>query len=127
MQDFHSIDECRFLFGNPTIRRLRKISQAPSFTARMDEKPQGNTPSTPASSDVSPWALAGLGLQFCLAMLVFAYAGLWIDRRYGTMPIFLLLGVFLGGGGTFALSIRRLTASSTRKSAPGPTEPSPPR
>jgi F0F1-type ATP synthase assembly protein I len=93
----------------------------------MDEKPQRTTPPLVASPDVSPWALAGLGMQFFLALLAFAYVGLWIDRRFGTGPVFLLLGVFLGGGGTFALSIRRLTASSTRKSAAGPTEPSPPR
>ena len=93
----------------------------------MDEKPQRATPGSSGSPDVSPWALAGLGMQFFVALIAFAYAGNWVDHRLGMSPVFLLLGVFLGGGGSFALSIRRLTASSTRKSAAGPTEPSPPR
>ncbi len=93
----------------------------------MDEKPPQTSPSGQVATDVSPWALAGLGMQFFLALIAFVYAGNWVDRRFGTSPIFLLLGVFLGGGGTFALSIRRLTASATRKSTVGPTTPSPPR
>ncbi len=82
----------------------------------MDEDPHPDVPSEPipehTASDVSPWALAGLGTQFLVALLVFVYAGNWMDRRFGTAPLCLLLGVFLGGGGTFFLSVKRLTAST---------------
>ncbi len=56
----------------------------------------------------SPAALAGMGIQFVAALLFFAYAGNWIDARLGSAPIALLLGVFVGGGGTFFLNYRRL-------------------
>jgi F0F1-type ATP synthase assembly protein I len=56
----------------------------------------------------SPLALAGLGAQFFGALLVFVYAGNWLDARLGTSPLCLLTGVFVGGGGTFYLSYRRL-------------------
>ncbi len=75
------------------------------------------------SAETSPWALAGLGMQFFVALIAFAYAGNWIDHRFGTSPIFLLGGVFLGGGGTFILSYRRLTAPSKPKH--GATDRSP--
>ena len=49
-------------------------------------------------------------MQFFVALIGFVYLGNWIDRRFATGPTFLLLGVFLGGGGSFYLSYRRLTA-----------------
>jgi F0F1-type ATP synthase assembly protein I len=83
----------------------------------MDDDPPRDVPSDPkpvnaSAAEVSPWALAGLGMQFVLALLVFVYAGNWMDRRLGTAPLCLLLGVFVGGGGTFFLSVKRLTAST---------------
>ncbi len=68
------------------------------------------------SGDVSPWALAGLGMQFFAAVLFFVYAGNWMDRRLGTAPLFLLGGVLVGGGGVFYLSVRRLTAPPSQTS-----------
>jgi F0F1-type ATP synthase assembly protein I len=81
---------------------MAKIPRAPL----RDSEPPG---------EVSPWALAGLGMQFFMAILVFLYAGTWLDRRFGTAPLFLLGGVFLGGGGAFYSGYRRLTAPRTPK------------
>jgi F0F1-type ATP synthase assembly protein I len=48
--------------------------------------------------------LAGLGVQFGAAITVFALAGLWLDKRVGTSPLFTVLGVLLGfAGGTISL------------------------
>jgi F0F1-type ATP synthase assembly protein I len=69
-----------------------------------DSKPDG---------EVSPWALAGLGMQFFAAILLFVYAGNWLDRRFGTAPLFLLSGVFVGGGGAFYAAYRQLTKPRT--------------
>jgi F0F1-type ATP synthase assembly protein I len=55
-------------------------------------------------------ALAGLGVQFFATLLLFVYAGTWLDNRLGTSPLCLLLGLFVGGGGSFYLSYRRLMA-----------------
>ena len=56
----------------------------------------------------SPAALAGMGFQFVAALLFFVYAGNWIDARFGSSPFALLVGVFVGAGGTFYLNYRRL-------------------
>ncbi|MES2524996.1 MAG: AtpZ/AtpI family protein [Gemmatimonadota bacterium] len=63
---------------------------------------------SPPPGERSPWALAGLGMQFFAALVLFVYAGNWMDERFGTSPLFLLAGLFIGGGGTFYLSYRRL-------------------
>jgi F0F1-type ATP synthase assembly protein I len=62
----------------------------------------------PKAGERSPWALAGLGVQFFAALVLFVYAGSWMDSRFDTSPLFLLLGLFGGGGGSFFLSYRRL-------------------
>lgn len=63
-------------------------------------------------------AYAGMGLQFAVAICLFAYVGAWLDRRVGTSPLFLIVGVFLGAGGGFYSMIRRVREQSTRNAAP---------
>lgn len=74
-----------------------------------------NRPPQPASPDpeVSPWALAGLGVQFAVALVLFGYLGQWVDARLDTAPFALLFGVLAGAGGTFVLSYRRIMAPRT--------------
>ncbi len=78
--------------------------------------------------EISPWALAGLGVQFAVALVGFLYLGQWIDRRFDTAPIFLMIGVFFGAGGLFFVSYRRLTAPhrDPATSSP-PSDSAPPR
>jgi len=68
--------------------------------------------------EISPWSLAGLGIQFAVALVLFGYAGQWADRKLGSDPWFLLLGVLVGGGGTFYLSYRRLTMEQRTRRKP---------
>lgn len=76
----------------------------------MTELPDRPTrDSKPPNGEVSPWALAGLGTQFFASILLFVWVGNWLDRRFDCAPLFLLSGVFLGGGGSFYLSYRQLT------------------
>jgi F0F1-type ATP synthase assembly protein I len=53
---------------------------------------------------------AGLGLQFAISILIFLYAGQWLDRRLGTDGLFVLIGVFLGAGAAFYSMYRKLMA-----------------
>lgn len=85
------------------------------------EKQHEKRPSS-TSDDVSPLALAGMGMQFFVALIAFVYAGNWVDARLDTSPVFLFAGVFLGGGSTFYLSYKRLT---NRTRAPEPPHESP--
>lgn len=56
-------------------------------------------------------AYVGLGLQFALSMLLFLYAGQWIDRKIGTAPVFLIIGVFVGAGAAFYNIYQKLMAA----------------
>lgn len=55
--------------------------------------------------------LAGVGIQFAVAVIVFLFAGQWLDRRLGTSPLFLMLGVFVGAGAAFYSMYRKLMAA----------------
>jgi len=57
---------------------------------------------------------AGIGLQFALGILVFTAVGGWLDRRLGTTPWLLVLGVFFGAGGGFYSMYRKITAAQRR-------------
>lgn len=67
------------------------------------------------SSMGSAGKYAGLGLQFAASILVFLYAGQWLDRRLGTGSLFLILGVFTGAGGAFYSMYRSLMADQRRE------------
>jgi ATP synthase protein I len=51
---------------------------------------------------------AGFGVQFAGAILLFLYAGNWMDGKLGTAPLFLIGGVFLGAGLSFYSIYRRV-------------------
>ena len=67
-------------------------------------------PPTPPDGDPSPLGVVALGFQFAAALIAFGYAGQWLDVRLNSAPVFLMIGVFFGGGGTFYLNYRRLMA-----------------
>ena len=52
---------------------------------------------------------AGAGIQFAVTLVLFIFAGSWLDKRYGTSPLFILAGVLIGGGGSFYLLYRKVT------------------
>ncbi len=69
---------------------------------------------------------AGVGLQFAGSILLFLYLGQWLDRRFGTAPWLLLLGVLVGAGGGFYSIYRRLMADLKREEAAKRNAPRPP-
>ena len=56
-------------------------------------------------------AFAGLGFQFAVAIVLFVLLGQWADRKLGSSPIFLLIGVFIGGSAAFYNLYRKITAA----------------
>lgn len=60
---------------------------------------------------------AGLGMQFVVSILLFLYLGQWLDRRFGTAPLFLYVGVFTGAGAAFYSMYRMLMADQRREEA----------
>jgi F0F1-type ATP synthase assembly protein I len=79
----------------------------------MDESKGKLEPRTSASGG----EYAGLGLQFAASILVFLYAGQWLDKRLGTAPWLMILGVFTGAGASFYSMYRKLMAIQAREDA----------
>ena len=50
---------------------------------------------------------AGIGIQFALSVVLFAFAGVWLDRKLGTSPLFVLVLVLGGAGLGFWSMIRK--------------------
>ena len=57
---------------------------------------------------------AGLGIQFGLSLVLFAFLGYWLDRKLGTSPWLLLLLVFVGFGAAFYSIYRRVVGTGGR-------------
>ena len=58
---------------------------------------------------------AGMGVQFLISLFVFLFLGQWLDRRLGTAPVFLLVCVFVGAGGSFYAMYRTIMAAQRRE------------
>ena len=58
---------------------------------------------------------AGVGLQFAVTILVSLWLGTWLDRKFGTAPVFLYVGVFLGAGAAFYSMYRQVMANLERE------------
>ena len=85
----------------------------------MSHSPGGGPDAGPTGGrepDSGPSAseFAGVGIQFALAILVFLYLGQWLDRKLGTAPRLLIIGVFLGAGLGFYSMYRKLMAAQAR-------------
>lgn len=60
---------------------------------------------------------ATVGLQFAASIIAFLYAGQWLDRKLGTAPWMLIVGVFTGAGLGFFAMYRKLMAAQAREDA----------
>jgi F0F1-type ATP synthase assembly protein I len=58
---------------------------------------------------------AGAGIQLAVSVFLCLLGGNWLDQRWGTSPLFLILGVFLGGGAGFYNLVRVLTSAERRR------------
>ena len=75
-----------------------------------DEKRTQPTP----KQGLSGADFAGLGVQFALAIVVFHFAGQWLDGRLGTDGVFTIAGVFVGGAGAFYSMYRKISAAQKK-------------
>jgi F0F1-type ATP synthase assembly protein I len=57
---------------------------------------------------------AGLGLQFALAIILFLFAGQWLDNRLGINGLFTIVGVFVGAAAAFYNMYRKISAAQKR-------------
>jgi len=75
----------------------------------------GSENPSPVRSVAGAGAVAGMGLQFALSIVLFLLAGQWIDRKLGTEPLFLIVFVFVGAGASFYSSYRKLMKQQRRE------------
>ena len=80
----------------------------------LKPEPGSERPSSP-SSMAGAGAVTGMGLQFAISILLFLLAGQWIDRKLGTAPLFLMVFVFVGAGGSFYSIYRKLMEQQRRE------------
>ena len=76
----------------------------------MRDDPARKTDPKPAR-ELNPSHFAGVGLQFAISVIIFLLLGQWADRKLGTAPLFLLVGVFIGGGAAFFSMYRRIATA----------------
>lgn len=51
-----------------------------------------------ARKGMSGSEFAGVGFQFAITIVLFTLGGVWLDRRFGTSPVLVIVGVFAGAG-----------------------------
>lgn len=61
---------------------------------------------------ISGSEFAGIGLQFAVVLVVFALAGVWLDRKLGTSPVLVIVLVLGGSGLGFWSMVRQVNARS---------------
>jgi len=91
----------------------------------MDRTPQDSGssgqgksgPPTRGSNDpgLDTSSLAGMGVQFLVAILLFLFIGKWLDSRLGTSPWLLILGVISGATASTVAMYRRVFPSDKTK------------
>jgi F0F1-type ATP synthase assembly protein I len=78
-----------------------------------DEKRTG-----PGSKEgLSGAEFAGVGIQFAVAIILFLFAGQWLDNRLGTNGILTIVAVFVGAAAAFYNMYRRISAAQRRDDA----------
>lgn len=65
-------------------------------------------PTPPSQGPHGGAEFAGAGIQFAGAILVFLFAGRWLDSKFGTEPWLLIAGVVVGAVGGFYSMYRQL-------------------
>lgn len=73
----------------------------------MNDTPRPKGPETDLKksaadkSNPSPTAMLGLGFEFAGVVFVFCLGGWWLDSKFGTSPILLILGLLISMTGGF--------------------------
>ena len=60
-------------------------------------------------------SFAGLGIQLAISILLFLYLGQWLDKKLGTGPFLLIVGVFVGAAVGIYNMYHMLTAAQRKE------------
>jgi F0F1-type ATP synthase assembly protein I len=78
------------------------------------------------SASVNTSGLAGMGVEFVVAILLCLFVGKWLDSRLGTTPWLLILGVFGGAGASMYAMYRKVFPADKQNGAKPPAAPKSP-
>ena len=87
------------------------------MTGKPVGSPGGGPAPRPGDEGPSAGQFAGHGMTFVVAVLGGLYLGQWLDRRFGTEPWLLIVGVFVGAGASFYSMYTKLMAAQAREDA----------
>jgi F0F1-type ATP synthase assembly protein I len=97
--------------GNAGARREGTLSD------RLKDEPTKKAPDYDAllhrHKGISGSEFAGVGLQFGITIVLFAFAGVWLDKKLGTSPWLVIVMVFGGATLGFWSMYRRVTGASS--------------
>ena len=79
-----------------------------------DARPKPTHAPRNAAPALSASEFAGVGVQFAAVILVFVFAGVWLDKRLGTSPWFVLICVFVGAASGFYSMYSKIMAAQRR-------------
>lgn len=99
---------------------MDRSPQDPADRGRDGHRTGTGTVAPPSSAD-----LAGLGVQFVVAVLLCLFVGKWLDSRLGSGPLLTILGVFIGAGASMYAMYRKVFPASQPKPPADPGSPSP--
>jgi len=86
-----------------------------------DSGPTGDRQGARNASKVpSGGEYAGAGLQLAMTLVAFMFLGIWLDKRLGSTPWFVIICVFVGAAAGFYSIYRRLMGSAKRDARGGP-------
>lgn len=71
----------------------------------------------PESLWVATGRYMGHGLTWALSTLLFLLLGGWVDSKVGTMPLFMILGAFVGGAAGFYSLYHHLVQDSRNRNS----------
>ena len=57
---------------------------------------------------------AGAGFQLAVTLVVFMFLGLWLDKRLGSSPWFVIICIFVGAAAGFFSLYRKLMSATNR-------------
>lgn len=109
--------------GGVTNSRLTPGAEAAPGIA---VKPASATVSGIRSSLVKPLSYASCGMEFVAAVGIFAFGGLWLDRRFDLLPAFTLVGFGIGlslGFLSLYKTVYRLGLQNAREEAEAESKP----
>ena len=108
---------------------LQNDTVAGTFRRAMGLGSGGGDQGPPGSRRPPPPVRLGMvavgGVEFAVTILVGLFVGQWLDRRFGTGPWLLMLGVFAGGAVGFYNLYRALTTGERRARSHDDTDRAP--